>query len=109
MAANASFVRGCGLKGEAELIRKTDLDVWPRHLAEGYRRDERQVMQHGKPIVNKLELSKNAKGGLDWFGTTEIAFRTGHYDHGHFNRYFSKQMRQSATQYRNAQRAAKRG
>jgi PAS domain S-box-containing protein len=205
MAANSYFVRGCGLKDEADLIGKTDLDVWPRHLAEGYRRDDRKVMQGGKPIINKLELSKNAKGGSDWFCTTkiplldakgaiqgiagfardlkkahssfkpymelskvieyilanysspmslkelaakaamspsgferrfklifgttptlyirsiriqaacqflaegelsisQIAFQTGHYDHSHFNRYFSKQMGQSATSYRNSQR-----
>lgn len=203
VAANTSFIKGCGLKNEDQLIGKTDLDVWPRHLAEGYRRDDRWVMKHGKPIINKLELSKNPKGGSDWFCTTkiplldrrgaihgiagfardvkkghssfkpymemskviehilsnyastlslkslaamaamspskfersfkrifgstpsayirsiriqaacqflaegelsvsQIAFKTGHYDHSHFNRYFSKQMGQSATQYRNA-------
>ncbi|MDB5051864.1 MAG: transcriptional regulator with sensor, AraC family [Fibrobacteres bacterium] len=203
MAANAAFVRGAGLGSESDLIGKSDLDVWPRHLAEGYRRDDRKVMQSGKPIINKLELSKNAKGGSDWFCTTkiplrdksgtvrgvagfardvkkshssfkpymemskvieyilsnysdplslkslaskaamspsqferrfkknfgatpmqylrtiriqaacqflaetqlsisQIAFKTGHYDHSHFNRYFSQYMGQSATQYRAA-------
>ncbi|MDB6035829.1 MAG: AraC family transcriptional regulator [Verrucomicrobiales bacterium] len=208
MAANNTFVKGAGLENELELIGKTDLEVWPRHLAEGYRRDDRWVMQHGKPIINKLELSKNSKGGSDWFCTTkiplldpqgavqgvagfardvkkahssfkpymemskvieyilsnysspislkslaamaamspsqferrfkknfggtpteyirsiriqaacqflaegtlsisQIAFQTGHYDHSHFNRYFSKYMGQSATQYRNAHATGK--
>jgi PAS domain S-box-containing protein len=209
MSANTAFVKGCGLADVLELVGKTDLDVWPRHLAEGYRRDDRWVMQHGKPIVNKLELSKNPKGGADWFCTTkvplldksgnirgvagfardlkkahssfkpymemskviehiltnyasplalnslaalaamspskferrfkrifgstpteyirsvriqaacqflvegelsisQIAFKTGHYDHSHFNRYFSKLMGQSATRYRNAHSKPKR-
>jgi len=208
MAANTFFVNGCGLKSESDLIGKTDLDVWPHHLAEGYRRDDLSVMQSGKAIINKLELSKNSKGGSDWFCTTkialldnrglvqgiagfsrdlkkahssfkpymemsavieyilanyasalslkdlaamaamspskferhfkrifgstptqyirsvriqaacqylaegelsisEIAFKTGHYDHSHFNRYFSQQMGQSATRYRNAHQALK--
>src|SRR5882762_3441441 len=72
VAANACFVNGCGFKEESELIGKTDLDVWPHHLAEGYRSDDRRVMQSGKPIINKLELSKNPKGGSDWFCTTKI-------------------------------------
>jgi PAS domain S-box-containing protein len=208
MAANSSFVQGCGLADEGELIGKTDLDVWPRHLAEGYRRDDKRVLQSGKPIINKLELSKNPKGGTDWYCTTkiplfdksgavrgvagfardvkkshatfkpymemskvieyilsnypaplslkslagmasmspsqferrfkknfgstpteyirsiriqaacqflvesdlsisQIAFKTGHYDHSHFNRYFSMQMGQSATQYRAAHSESK--
>jgi PAS domain S-box-containing protein len=207
MAANAAFLKGCGLEDEKELIGKTDLDVWPRHLAEGYRRDDRWVMQHRKAIINKLELSKNARGGSDWYCTTkiplldkrgavqgvagfardvkkahstfkpymemskvieyilsnyasqislealakmaalspsqferrfkksfgstpteyirsiriqaacqylaegtlsisQIAFKTGHYDHSHFNRYFSRYMGQSATRYRNAHAAS---
>ena len=207
IAANKSFIQGCGLKNEDDLIGKTDLDVWPRHLAEGYRRDDLLVMKHGNPIINKLELSKNPKGGTDWFCTTkiplrdrdgaisgiagyardvrkgnstfkpymemskvieyilsnygsaltlqslaaiaamspskferrfkaifgitptayiqsiriqaacqmlaegefsvsQIAFKTGHYDHSHFNRYFSKLMGQSATEYRKAHRHA---
>jgi PAS domain S-box-containing protein len=75
MAANAAFVKGTGLGSESELIGKSDLDVWPRHLAEGYRRDDRRVMQSGKAIINKLELSKNPKGGTDWFCTTKIPLR----------------------------------
>ena len=33
---------------------------------------------------------------------SQIALKTGHYDHSHFNRYFSREMGQSATRYRNA-------
>lgn len=203
VAANTLFIKSCGLENEDELFGKTDLDVWPRHLAEGYRRDDRWVMKYGRPIVNKLELSKNSRGGTDWYCTTkiplldrrgairgvagfardvkkghssfkpymemskvieyilsnyasnlslkslatmaamspskferhfkrifgstpiayiqsiriqaacqllaegelsisQIAFKTGHYDHSHFNRYFSRQMGQSATRYRKA-------
>jgi PAS domain S-box-containing protein len=72
VAANAAFAKGCGLKDEQEVVGMTDFDVWPLHLAEGYRRDDRWVMAHGKPIVNKLELSKNSRGGTDWFSTTKV-------------------------------------
>jgi PAS domain S-box-containing protein len=75
VAANSAFVKGCGLKHEEDLVGLTDFDVWPRQLAEGYRRDDRWVMSHGKPIVNKLELSKNSTGGTDWFSTTKMPLR----------------------------------
>jgi PAS domain S-box-containing protein len=201
VAANALFVQGCGLARESDLFGKTDLDVWPRHLAEAYRRDDRVVMKSGKPMINKMELSRNDRGGADWYCTTkvplydargavagtagfardlkkghstfkpymdlspvmehilahyasnlslkslsamvsmspskferrfksifgrtptayiqgvriqaacqllaeggltisQVAHRTGHYDHSHFNRYFKKQMGQSPTRYR---------
>jgi PAS domain S-box-containing protein len=72
VAANSAFVKGCGLDDEEDLVGKTDFDVWPRNLAEGYRRDDRWIMAHGKPIVNKLELSANSSGGTNWFSTTKV-------------------------------------
>ena len=73
MAANASFLMACGLASETALIGMTDLDIWPRHLAAGYRADDRRVLRTGKPLVNKLELSRNVRGGSDWFCTTKVA------------------------------------
>ncbi len=202
IAANTYFVKACGMENELILIGKTDFEVWPRSLAEIYRRDDLWVMENGKPIVDKLELSRAPDGGSNWFSTTkvplfdnkgsvqgiagfsrdvkrshstfkpymemsnviehilsnysspislktlaklaamspsqferrfkkhfgttptayivstriqaacqfltesslsinQIALKTGYYDHSHFNRYFSKHMGQSATQYRN--------
>jgi PAS domain S-box-containing protein len=203
MAVNTYFLKASGMENENMLIGKTDAEIWPWHLAEVYRRDDIWVMENGKPIINKLELSRNATGGSDWFCTTkvplydkkglihgiagfardvkkahssfkpymemskvieyilsnyaspinlkslaemaamstsqferrfkkhfsctptsyissiriqaacqllaegslsvnQIAFKTGHYDHSHLNRFFSKAMGQSATQYRSA-------
>lgn len=75
VAANSAFVKGCGLEEERDLVGMTDLDVWPRHLAEGYRRDDRWVLAHGKAIVNKLELSTNSHGGTNWFSTTKVPMK----------------------------------
>ena len=72
MAANSVFLKACGAVTETALLGLTDLDIWPRHLAAGYREDDRRVMRSGKPVMNKLELSRNAKGGSDWFCTTKI-------------------------------------
>lgn len=86
IAVNGPFVKACGIKPE-ELIGKTDLDIWPRELAERYRGDDREVMASGRrksveePLADKegkiawIETIKtpiyNEKGEI--IGTTGIA------------------------------------
>jgi len=50
IAANEPFVQSCGVRQE-DLEGKTDLDLWPRELAEKYRRDDLEVMLTAKPKV----------------------------------------------------------
>lgn len=45
LAVNKRFAIACGYTSPAELIGKTDLDVWPHELAEKYRSDDRTVME----------------------------------------------------------------
>ncbi|MFI5294124.1 MAG: PAS domain-containing protein [Thermodesulfovibrionales bacterium] len=58
IAANEPFGTICGV-APADLAGKTDLDLWPRDLAERYRADDREVMATGKrkyidePLVDK--------------------------------------------------------
>jgi PAS domain S-box-containing protein len=43
LAANQTMARACGRTPE-EMVGKSDLDVWPRELAEAYRADDVEVM-----------------------------------------------------------------
>ena len=43
---NEPFGKACGHKPE-DLVGKTDLDIWPKELAERYRADDREVMESG--------------------------------------------------------------
>ncbi len=58
IAANESFGQTCGVNPQ-DLVGKTDLDLWPRDLAEKYRQDDQEVMKTSQrqcweePIVNK--------------------------------------------------------
>lgn len=86
IAVNEPFGSACGVKPE-NLVGKTDLDIWPRGLAERYRADDREVMETGRrkqveePLVVKdgkktwIETIKipiyNDKGEI--IGTTGIA------------------------------------
>lgn len=47
VAVNLPFARACSLTPE-ETVGKTDLDIWPQHLAEAYRADDREVMTSGR-------------------------------------------------------------
>ena len=67
LAVNESFVAACGKKDPAEVIGKTDLDVWPRELAEKYRADDREVMEtRHKKNVEELVCDQ---GVNKWFET----------------------------------------
>jgi PAS domain S-box-containing protein len=58
IAVNEPFGKACGVKPE-DLVGRTDLDIWPRELAERYRSDDKEVMQSGRrkqveePLVDK--------------------------------------------------------
>jgi len=58
IGANEAFGKACGVR-PGDLVGKTDLDIWPRELAERYRDDDREVMKSGirkrveEPLVDK--------------------------------------------------------
>ena len=47
IAVNESFGEACGFSPK-ELVKKTDLDIWPQELAQSYRADDVEVMRTGK-------------------------------------------------------------
>jgi PAS domain S-box-containing protein len=49
VAANPSFCRSLG-RTEDEVVGKTDLDFYPRHLAEKYRADDHVVLTEGRHL-----------------------------------------------------------
>jgi PAS domain S-box-containing protein len=51
LSVNQAFVRSCGRKRSEEVVGKTDLDIWPRELAEKYRQDDQEVMTRRTPIA----------------------------------------------------------
>lgn len=67
LAVNQPFAKACGLASPEEVVGKTDLDVWPRDLAEGYRADDLEVLTSGsgKMVVEPL----SATTGKTWIET----------------------------------------
>ncbi len=67
LAVNTAFARSCGRTSPEEVHGRTDLDVWPRQLAEAYRADDESVMVlRSKRSVEELI---NDQGSEKWFET----------------------------------------
>ena len=73
LAVNRAFALSCGKQTPEELAGKTDLDIWPRELAEKYRQDDRAVMEAGNPI--EVEELIHDKGETRWFQTFKTPVR----------------------------------
>ncbi|MQA37413.1 AraC family transcriptional regulator [Rugamonas aquatica] len=56
LAANRTLVRRCGLRTKQEIVGKTVLEVHPRHLAQTYMAQDREVIEAGHTINKHLEL-----------------------------------------------------
>ena len=66
LAVNERFAHACG-HSRAMLIGKTDLDIWPRALAERYRTDDREVIANGRQ--KWVEEPVADRGQTRWFET----------------------------------------
>jgi PAS domain S-box-containing protein len=67
IAVNEPFGKSCGFEPE-DLVGKTDLDIWPRDLAERYRADDKEVMESGKRKQVEEPL-KDTEGRILWIET----------------------------------------
>ncbi|MBS3955084.1 MAG: PAS domain-containing protein [Methylomicrobium sp.] len=68
LAVNAGFVTLFGARSAEELVGKTDFDIAPAELAEGYRADDRAVLSSGRK-KNVEEEIIDADGTRKWFET----------------------------------------
>ncbi len=64
---NERFGCSCGFKPE-EIIGKTDLDIWPKDLAESYRADDQEVMKSKKRKCVEERLA-DSEGKIQWLET----------------------------------------
>jgi two-component system cell cycle sensor histidine kinase/response regulator CckA len=67
LAVNKVFAEACGLGSPDLLVGKTDLDVWPRELAEAYRADDAAVMAAGRQKAVEEPIA--GVDGTRWFET----------------------------------------
>jgi PAS domain S-box-containing protein len=67
LAVNEAYAKACHQPSAEAVVGKTDLDVWPRELAEKYRADDRSVMEaRAQKSVEEIVV---AEGVERWFET----------------------------------------
>ncbi len=53
---NQAFLTLVGLDRPQQVIGRSDLDFFPRHLCEAYARDDAEVMRTRRPLVDKAAV-----------------------------------------------------
>ena len=75
VCASRSFLERLGCQTESEIIGQTDFDLFPKSLAENFRKDDEWVLKHNKPKLQIVELFINTDGLPDWYLTNKLPVR----------------------------------
>jgi PAS domain S-box-containing protein len=72
---NRAKLKELGLQDVREVIGKTAFDFFDRATAEGFHRDDEQVIRTGKPLINRREKVVEPDGATCWHLTTKVPWR----------------------------------
>ncbi len=75
LMANPTVAHAVRISWAAELIGKTDFDLFPQEMAAQYFADEREVIRSGRPLLNREELTLGADRSPRWLLTSKAPFR----------------------------------
>jgi PAS domain S-box-containing protein len=70
--ANKADVENIGCANEAEVLGKTDIELFPGTIGERGYKDDKKIIISGKPIFDLEEEFINANGKHRWLQTTKI-------------------------------------
>lgn len=71
---NTAHLRLLKASVQEEVYGKTDYDIFPKELADQYFFDEQDVIQTGRPLVNREESVLTEEGRQRWLLTTKVAW-----------------------------------
>ena len=72
---NQAMAHDAGLDSPEQLIGKTDEDIWSGNLPAETRHDEQQILETGRPLINKEEQPIAADGKPRWVLVTKMPLR----------------------------------
>ena len=73
LGCNRPLARRAGLADPAEIVGRTDFDLpWSRKEAEGYRADDREVIESRRPRLHFVETQRLADGTTTWLDTSKV-------------------------------------
>lgn len=72
VCANRAVFGKFGLRDEHEIIGSRDADRYPARMAAVFRASDREVLDHGRAVRDRLEVWFTAEGALDWCVVTKL-------------------------------------
>ena len=72
LTTNAAHLRTMGLADPAEVVGKTDFDLFPQADAERYYADEQTLFRSGEPLLNHVEHVRSARGEERWYLSNKL-------------------------------------
>ena len=72
---NSTELRYLGAKSEADVLGKSDFDIYPQELAEKFFADDQLVVQTGEPMLNREEYVFDEKQQKRWLLTSKLPLR----------------------------------
>lgn len=75
VAASRAVLSKFGMKDELEIVGTTDRDRYPAPMADVFLKGDRDVVESGRPIRDRVEVWYNAQGALDWCVVTKLPVR----------------------------------
>jgi len=75
LLANKADLENIGVESEAEVIGKTDFELFDTKTAEPLWNDDQKVLKQGLSIINKEEIYHRGEKGQHWFLTSKVPLR----------------------------------
>jgi tubulin-specific chaperone A len=73
MINNTAHLHALGATSQDDVLEKTDLDLFPKELAEEYYTDEQEMIRSGQSIINKEEIVVNqTTNETRWMSVTKV-------------------------------------
>ena len=72
---NVAHAQALGAASPEEVAGKTDMDFFPRELAEKFRTDERKLLETGEPFNGEETGLNRSTGQQQWSRTTKVPLR----------------------------------
>jgi len=70
-----SFAQKFSINDAADVIGKSDHDLFTSPYADIFRQEEQQIMESGEPVLNSVEREEQSDGRISWALTSKAAFR----------------------------------
>jgi PAS domain S-box-containing protein len=70
--SNPVDLKNCGVTTEADILGKTDTELFRRDQAAVFQVDERRVLTTGQPMLNREEQLTGADGTIRWLLTSKV-------------------------------------